>query len=1036
MKYFFPLLSAFLVLPVAAQTFDEWQDPLVNQVNRLEAHADFESYPTLEEMRGGSLLTSSNVLSLNGTWKFSYTPDAEGYPEDFFKPGFDDSSWRTMPIPGMWEKNGVGDPMYVNTGYPWRGHFENRPLEKNPVPLSHNSVGSYRREVEIPRDWEGRDIILHIGAVTSNVYVWVNGKFVGYSEDSKLEAEFDLTPFLNPGKKNLIAFRVFRWSDGTYLEDQDMFRFSGFSRDVYLISRPKDRLSDLRIHQDLVNGYKDGKLSLSLKSKGRPVYLFTLTDPNGEKVWHKEYPGFESADTELGLLVPDAKAWTAETPNLYTLLVQTMDRKTKAVTEVQKFNVGFRRIEIRDGILLLNGRRLFFKGANRHDMVPESGPVVSREEMEQDFRLMKQYHINAVRTSHYPNAPYLYELADKYGIYVLAEANLESHGMGYEDASLAKQPLWEKAHVERNVRHVLSRGNHPSIIIWSMSNEAGDGANFAAAKQAIKELDTSRPIMLERAIDGPNTDIYARMYRTPEEMEAYAKRDSITKPYIICEYAHAMGNSLGGFEEYLDLFRKYPVLQGGFIWDFIDQAQYLMRDGRRVQGYGGDWNDYDPSDNNFCNNGLFNIYKQPNPHAAEVKYGYQNLHTTLQNFTRTEATLRVRSEFVFRSVQKIILGLKVMVDGSEYYSTALTLPEIGPGETVTQNVHYPALPEDGEVFLDVTYTLGEAEPLLPEGYEVAREQLILRSPALEMPQPVGKSTVRLQEDSETVSFLLDGAGNVAVFDKKDGLLSALKYAGASFLMPGTKMEPNFYRAPTDNDMGASLQTKWEAWRKPTLTLEDFAYSVEDGTGHATARYLLPEPNARLTLTYTIASEGKIYLEERLERLDDNRESLPFSVGMKLVVPRTLHTLDYYGRGPLENYLDRKGGQFIGRYTQEATDTFYPYIRPQETGLHGDLRYWCLLSDDGTGLGFYSDAPFFASALPYSIDTLDGYPEKGQKHSELLDPDPASLFVRLDGYHMGLGCINTWGALPLDKYLLSERVYTTRFLITPVSRIKR
>ena len=1024
-------LSLLAVLPLSAQTFTEWQDPLVNEVNRLEARAPFESYPSIEEMESGDLLSASNVLSLNGTWRFAYTKDAEGYSEEFFKPGFDDSSWRTMPIPGMWEKYGVNDPIYLNVGYPWRGHFDNRPLEKNPVPVSHNSVGSYRKSFRIPSDWDGRKTYLHIGAVTSNVYVWVNGRFVGYSEDSKLEAEFDLTPFIKPGEDNLIAFRVFRWSDGTYLEDQDMFRFSGFSRDVYLISRPKDHLKDLQLRQDLVNGFKDGRLTFTLQSEGNPDYLFSLTDPQGREVWQRAFPGFSTADTEVSVLVPDAEPWTAETPSLYTLTVQTLD-KDKAVTEVQRFNVGFRHIEIKDGVLLLNGKRLLIKGANRHDMVPEAGPAVSREEMEQDFYLMKQFNINAIRTSHYPNDPYFYELADKYGIYILAEANLESHGMGYGDASLAKQPLWEKAHIERNVRHVLSRGNHPSIIIWSMSNEAGDGPNFARTREEILKLDRTRPIMQERAMGGENSDFYGWMYRSPKFMEDYALNNP-SKPYLIIEYAHAMGNSVGNFDDYQELFHKYPVLQGGFVWDFIDQAQYIMRDGRRIQGYGGDWNDYDPSDNNFVNNGIFNIYKQPNPHAFEVKHGYQNVRSSLVKAGRDAAFVSVRNDFVFKPLAGIRLEYAVVVNGSEYFTASTFVPEIAPGETKEIRLPYPALPAEAEAFLNLSYRLTEAETLLPPGFETARDQFLIQSAKLEVPQPVADSRIALTDEADAVSFTLDDGGAV-VFDKKDGLISKLMYGGVTVLTPGTKIEPNYYRAPTDNDMGASLQTKWEAWRKPTLRLDSLEYSVQNGLGRVVARYTLPEPNAALTLTYTIASEGKVYLTQELRRLDDDVESLPFRVGIKMAVPNRLHTLNYYGRGPVENYPDRLTGQFIGRYTEEASDTFYTYIRPQESGLRSDLRYWSVLSDDGTGIGFYSSEPFYASTIPYSIDTLDGYPEKGQVHTELLTPDPVSNYIQVDAFHMGLGGINSWGTLPLDRYLLTERSYTQTLLITPVTAL--
>lgn len=1027
------LIAIVWTLPLKGQTFREWQDPETNAINRLESHAPFECYASLDELLGGDFLHSSRVISLDGEWSFLHSANAEGYPDQFMEPSYDDSKWGRMPIPGAWEKNGVGDPMYLNVGYPWRGHFENAPLADDPVPILHNTVGSYRKVIEIPEAWDGKDVILHIGAVTAAVYVWVNGHFVGYSEDSKLETEFLLTPYLKAGEKNLIAFRVHRWSDGTYLEDQDMFRFSGFTRDVYLVARPYDRLLDLGIKQDLGRDYRDGKLTLSPKTKGRAVYLFSLVDPDGKEVWRRKVPSYEHAPAEIGVLVPDAKPWTAETPNLYTLTVETIGNGGKVV-EATAFDIGFRHIEIKDGLFLLNGKRVLFKGVNRHDMLPDRGPVISREEMEKDFYLMKQYHINAVRTSHYPNDPYFYRLADRYGIYIVAEANIESHGMGYGKEALALFPKWEKAHLERNERHVLSRRVFPSVVIWSMGNESGDGPAFAKAKAAIHDIDPTRPVMFERAEEGENTDIYARMYRTPQVVEAYGKREKNTKPYIMSEYAHAMGNSLGGFEDYQELFHTYPVLQGGFIWDFMDQAQFTTKEGKRIRGYGGDWNDYDPSDNNFVNNGIFNVFKQPNPHAFEVKYGYQNFRTTLLAFSRNKADIVIKSDYVFRAQKDLLLSYTVTVDGLPFHSASLPLPEIAPGGETTVSLTIPTLPRSGEVFLNLSYTLLTPEPLLPEGYEVAREQLLIRDYPLTLPTAETAEGVTPDEtDSDIVFTSGDRGENVVAFRKSEGLISQMTLGGLTVLSPDSLLLPNFYRAPTDNDMGADLQRKWQAWRKPTLKPIQLEYCVRDGMGELTAKYYFPDAKAHLTLSYIITGAGLVYITEQLDR-DNNypTDTLPFRIGMRMAIPKELRSIHYYGRGPEENYPDRTGGQMIGLYTRDVDDTFYPYARPQETGLHSDVRYWCVTREDGRGLGIYSEGPFYASTLPYSIDTLDGFPAKGQEHSELLTPDPLSNYLQFDGFHMGLGCVNSWGALPADRMLLSGKSYTARFLLAPVA----
>lgn len=1029
-KLLFTLTTAICSIGMAsAQTFMEWQDPKVNEINRLPARTDFHAYSLLQDALDDDLYRSKNVLSLNGDWKFSYTQDAKDYPSDFFQTGYDDSDWRTMPIPGMWEHHGVNDPMYVNTGFPWRGHFTNKPQEPNPVPIVNNSVGSYRRSFVLPTVWAGKDVTLHIGAVTSCVYVWVNGKFVGYSEDSKLATEFDITPYIKLGEENLIAFRVFRWCDGTYFEDQDMFRFTGFSRDVYLQARPKDRLKDVRINQDLVNNYQDGLLTVQLESTGSPAYRLELCNPEGQSVWQQKVTA--TGQNTVTAVIPNALPWTAETPNLYTLTIRSYVDGVQS--EVQQHQVGFRNIAIRGNIFQVNGKRILIKGVNRHDMAPESGPVLSKEQMLADIRLMKNFNINAVRTSHYPNDPYFYHLCDKYGIYVLAEANQETHGMGYEDKSLAKFPLWENQHVERNTRHVSTLYNHPSIIIWSMGNESGDGVNFTVAKQEILKIDRSRPIMQERAWNGDNTDIYAIMYRTPQTQEEYAL-DNPTKPYIICEYAHAMGNSLGNFREYQELFHKYDVLQGGFIWDFIDQSQYHYINGIRVQGYGGDWNDYDPSDNNFCNNGLFTIYKTPKSPAFEAKYGYQNARTKFERTGATSGDLLITNDFVFKPLTDLSLTYEVTCNGMTILSQTIPCPEVAPQQTVRLSISLPDIPVDADAFLNVTYRLNQAQPLIDKGWVAAKEQFVLQDNARFMPELTTSGTLSV-DDSNQDKLIITGADGLQItFDKKTGLLSGYTVANTAYMTPGTSLEPCFYRAPNDNDIGANLQKRWGAWRKPTLRLQSFDQSTRSGQVLITAHYELPEPNASLTMKYAIDAKGMVLFTQELTRHDDNTKSLPFRVGIRLQIPKQYENLVYFGRGPHENYSDRTNNDFIGLYEQRATDTFtHLYNRPQDSGLHSDVRYWTALDFDDRGIGFYSDRPFYASTLPYSVEQLEDYPEKGQSHTELLEEDPTSLFVHIDAYSAGIGGIDSWGALPLESYLLKERSYTQQVLFTPVHR---
>ena len=585
------------VLSGNAQTFKEWQDPEINAINRAPMHANFFAYENAEMAAKAVKEDSKNFMSLNGTWKFFWVRNADARPTDFWKTGFNDKGWDNLQVPGVWETHGYGDPIYINVGYGWRSRFENNPPY---VPTEENHVGSYRREIMVPADWKGKDIIAHFGAVSSNMYLWVNGKFVGYSEDSKLEAEFNLTPYLKPGQKNLIAFQVFRWCDGSYLEDQDFFRYTGVARDCYLYTRNKKRIDDIRVTPDLDSEYKNGSLAINLNLKGSGNVSLELLDAQNQTVASTEVKG--SGNVSTTLQVENPKKWSAETPYLYTLRATLKDGSQ--ASEVVPVKVGFRKIELKNAQILVNGQPVLFKGADRHEMDPDGGYVVSRERMIQDIQIMKQFNINAVRTCHYPDDNFWYELCDKYGIYVVAEANIESHGMGYGDKTLAKEPTYKKAHMERNQRNVQRGFNHPSIIFWSLGNEAGYGPNFEAAYDWIKAEDPSRAVQYEQARIEGKTDIYCPMYANYKWCEEYSKDDKYQKPLIQCEYAHAMGNSQGGFKEYWDLIRKYPKYQGGFIWDFVDQSiRWTGKNGKMIYAYAGDFNRMDDSgDKNFCNN--------------------------------------------------------------------------------------------------------------------------------------------------------------------------------------------------------------------------------------------------------------------------------------------------------------------------------------------------------------------------------------------------------------------------------------------------
>ncbi|MBQ2194684.1 MAG: DUF4981 domain-containing protein, partial [Bacteroidales bacterium] len=698
------LLLTALALPGFSQTFTEWQDPHVNAINRLPMHSTF-------------LADEASCISLAGDWDFLWVRSANQRPEGFWSPDYVTALWSRMTIPAVWELNGYGDPVYVNIGYPWSGRYKSQP----PIPpTDNNHVGSYRKYFTIPAEWKGQQVILHFGSVTSCIYLWVNGQFVGYSEDSKLECEFDVTQFLKPGKRNLIAFQVFRWCDGTYLEDQDFFRFSGIARDCYMYTRPVKHIEDVEITPDLDVNYRHGTLTvnLSVSDPRRTSVEMRLVDAQGKEAANpvKATGAFVSGR----FYVENARKWSAEDPYLYQLDVTLKDGKNTLQT--LHFPVGFRKVEIKGSDLLVNGKRIFIKGVNRHELDPDGGYVVSHERMEQDIRLMKQFNVNAVRTCHYPDDPYWYELCDKYGIYMVAEANIESHGMGYEDATLARDTAFLKAHIERNQRHVRRNFNHPSIIIWSLGNEAGYGPNFEACYDMVKMMDPNRPIQYERAGYEGKTDIFCPMYASQAYTKHYSEDPTKTKPLIQCEYAHAMGNSEGGFKEYWDLIRTQPKLQGGFIWDFVDQSIHWKNGrGKRFYAYGGDFNRTDPSDQNFCDNGLVSPDRVPNPHMLEVGYFYQNIWTSL----REPNKLEVRNEFFFRDLSAYAMRWELLRNGDVQDSGEVADVNVGPQESRLIDVPYGDIDNSAEWMLNVTYFLKEPDGLLEKGFVVAKQQLAL-----------------------------------------------------------------------------------------------------------------------------------------------------------------------------------------------------------------------------------------------------------------------------------------------------------------------
>lgn len=1030
-KYVFLGLAGCALLSANAQTFKEWQDESVNEINRAAMHTHFFAYENAEKAGSDVKENSKNFMSMNGSWKFFWVKNADQRPTDFWKVGYNDKGWDDMKVPAVWELNGYGDPIYVNVGYPWRNQYTNNPPH---VPTEKNHVGSYRREFVIPADWNGKDIVAHFGAVSSNMYLWVNGKFVGYSEDSKLEAEFDLTPYVKPGQKNLIAFQVFRWCDGSYFEDQDFFRYTGVARDCYLYARNKKRIDDIRVVPDLDAEYKSGSLTVNLSLKGNAAVSLELLDAANKTVATAEVKGAGKQSSVIR--VDNPNKWTAETPYLYTLRA-TLKEGGK-VTEVVPLKVGFRKIELKNSQLLVNGQPVLFKGADRHEMDPDGGYVVSRERMIQDIQIMKKFNLNAVRTCHYPDDSFWYDLCDKYGIYVVAEANLESHGMGYDEATLAKVPSFKKTHLERNQRNVQRNYNHPSIIFWSLGNEAGYGSNFEAAYDWVKKEDPSRAVQYERSGYEGKTDIHCPMYLNYKDCIKYCEDDSKTKPLIQCEYAHAMGNSEGGFKEYWDLVRKYPKYQGGFIWDFVDQScRWTGKNGKMIYAYGGDFNRFDASDNNFCDNGLISPDRVPNPHMYEVGYFYQNIWTTAADLKAGE--LNVYNENFFRDLSAYALEWEVMKNGIVVRTGRVDNLNVAPQQTAKIKLDLGKTCACAEWLLNVKYVQKQREGLIPAGHIVAKDQLVLneyKAPAMTL-QNVTDMNIQTAlpriDDANSQCVMIEGENFNIQFAKADGFMDKYMVDGLDMIKEGAKLTPNFWRAPTDNDFGAGLQQKYAVWKNPEFKLASLKSEMKDGLAVVSAEYEMPSVSAgtKLQLTYEINNRGAVKVSQKLVAEKGAKVANIFRFGMQMVMPKSFENISYYGRGPVENYIDRKWATELGVYNQTVTDQFYAYIRPQENGNKTDIRWWKQLNEAGRGLQFVAEAPFSASALHYTIESLDSGWEKKQEHSNEVEPADLTNFL-IDKVQMGLGCVDSWGAIPREEYMLPYGDYEFTFIMQPIN----
>ena len=1011
----------------SAQSESRWQNVNINQQNREPRRANFFAFESLDKAQSFDKKKSANYLSMEGMWKFNFVKDHNKRPANFFALKYDDSQWKDFPVPGLFELNGYGDATYKNIGYAWATQFD-----PNPPYISelNNYTGSYRRTFELPKDWKGKDVYFHVGSATSNLTLWVNGKYVGYSEDSKVAAEFNISKYLKPGK-NLIAMQVMRWCDGSYFEDQDFWRFTGIAREVYLYARPKLHAADIRLNAALENNYQDGVLNYQVSLKGgKTDVAITLCDKDGKQV-------AEATGAQGVIKVPKVNAWTAETPYLYKAYITLKNKQ--GTTEVIPQKVGFRNVEIKNAQLLVNGQPVLVKGADRHEMDPDGGYVVSLERMIQDIKIMKQLNINAVRTSHYPCDPRWYDLCDEYGIYITAEANLESHGMGYEEKSLAKFPEYIVPHIERNEGNVKPLINHPSVIVWSLGNECGYGVNFEKAYDWVKACDKTRPAQYERGGYDSKTDIYCPMYIGYEESESYCKSNG-TKPYIQCEYAHAMGNSEGGFKEYWDLIRKYPKYQGGYIWDFVDQG---LRDkspitGKEIFTYGGDYGRYPGSDYNFNCNGIIAPNRRLNPHAYEIQYVLQNVW--IKDFDAENGSFNVYNENFFKNIDDLNLTATLFANGVKL--TTVAIPDTkGIAPQATKLVKSEALKSaiekaeaehaTEEITINFAFASDGSQPLVDKGQVMARQQIVLNGYEFDKVDAPANTGSKIEVE-ETNSYVKVSAERMSVtIGKKTGMIDYLDVDGEPMLKFRESMTPEFWRAPTDNDYGASLQKKMRVWKNPQMNLKSFDKSESKDSVVLTANFEMPEVKAELMLRYRINAAGEVTVTEKMTTDKEAKVADLFRYGMQLQMPASFSKLEYYGRGPEENYIDRHSSSFIGKYEANVKDEYYPYVRPQESGNHTDIRYFSIFNPTtGKGITFEGYAPMECSAIPYLVEDLDAGIEKehvwGQHSGDLVEKGLVQLHIQQRQF--GLGCIDSWGSSPMEKYRMHYQDRCFSFVI--------
>ena len=1032
------LTSAGAAAPSAPEL---WENPGVFQINREYPVANFTTFPSRKLAATGDRSVSPFYQSLNGDWPFNWVPQPSDRPIGFEDPDFDVSSWGTIPVPANWELEGHGIPIYTNIVYPF---------PQNPPFIDHadNPVGSYRRHFSIPADWNAKEIYLSFCGVRSAMFIWVNGQSVGYNEGSKTEANYRITPYLQSGE-NTLPVEVYRWSDASYVEDQDFWRLSGIERDVWLYATELVTLRDFRVTADLDHAYQTGlfTLDLSLRNtspqKGKLKITAQLMDgaqPVLDFTQSLQVDALSDAPLQFEGRIPNVRRWTAETPELYDLFVTV--EQPDGTAETTRIAVGFRRIEIKKAQLLVNGVPIYLKGVNLHDHHETTGHVVSAETIELDLRIMKQHNINAIRCSHYPKADIFYTLCDQLGFYVIDEANIESHGMGAtnqgpvnEGGHPAYEPAWQAMHLDRTIRMFERSKNHPSIIIWSLGNEAGNGQNFVATYDWLKANETTRPVQYEGATQADNTDIQVPMYPRIDgpqgkSMTQY-QLEGPTRPYIMCEYAHAMGNSVGNLQDYWDFIEdpKHPSFQGGFIWDWVDQGLLTTdENGREYWGYGGDFGaGHLQHDNNFCLNGLVNADRTPHPSLYEVKKVYQ--HIKFRDLDPTNGTLDISNGYGFIDLSSFNFAWTLLKDGQLYAAGQIENLDTPPHGTSRITLPLPAItPNNGEFLLNLSARAKTASPLIPAGYELAGEQFALSAPTLPQFDAHAPGELNLVENAQSVRLT---ANNVAItFDQASGTLTGYAINGKEVLREGLK--PNFWRAPTDNDFGFKMPTTWQVWQQASQDQKLQSFTIVERSPHAVtlqATYTLASVEATATVTYDVNAQGEIKVTTALSPPRSDAPPLP-RFGTNLVLTKSYDQVTYYGRGPFENYQDRQTTAFVATYQSSVEDLGFVYARPQENGYRTDVRWFTILDQVGLGIQVSGTSHLLGFNARHHYDRdLDPGEKKAQRH-RIDVPVRDLVSLNIDYQQMGVGGDNSWGAPPHPAYQLPARDYRFSYLISP------